>query len=214
MYHFYAAAISTLFIAQPLKAVTGSEIQARYSLIGVISADSENKNGIVVLKDRYANRSLTLKEGQPLPEDNRWIVESVFRNAIELQQGREKVRVDFSSAGFSSHSQLPSPNFSDANKQQASERQDSHLTDAYGTQDHSNHVQYVDALNSDEPQREYRSEVLQEYERQLVEELERIRESNDTEEWEDPSEGSVTETDQEQLDPVFTDLPDGPKYFN
>ena len=83
--------IMTLSIfALPLLAADKKRILADYRLVGVISQDRGTKKnaGIAVLKigNRRNSRSYTLKTGQALPKNPRWILKSVSRNQVVLER--------------------------------------------------------------------------------------------------------------------------------
>lgn len=213
------ATIWMILLATAAEAVTSQDIRARYSLVGVIAAEREDEQSIVVIKDVVSHRSMTVKVGQPLPHDKRWTVTEVYRTSVLLTDGNERVRVSYNSA--TAVPETPPSSYADPTRETyVVQVEDTIQETAPSNYDNRNSVEYLDNLVSNRESLQERSagedpmEALDEYELHLRRELKRVQEEK-SERSADDIQADVTEyDDNDSQEPVFSDKPDGPTYFH
>lgn len=98
-----------------LLAVDESRILSRYKLVGVISDDLKGgeTRGIVVIKDAYTQRTLTLRSGDRLPDDDGVRIESVSRRQVILNDQGGRVALTFGNSQVEDHDEVKGKIFSD-----------------------------------------------------------------------------------------------------
>jgi hypothetical protein len=201
--------VGLLIFSNGSLAVTGNDIQARYSLVGVIAAEQDGKKSIVVLKDHETKRSLTLSAGELLPGELGWMVSGVMRNTVLLQNGEEQVRVTYGEEQVADPSAVANEDLMVQTK--VSERvnvvSDDDRHDSAGYSDRMLNRKSIEELSAAD---EYHSETLEVLEPSVRQQLRVIKKKSNKHR--SPVAGTAGDTS-EQQEPVFSDLPDGPTYF-